>query len=408
MLKSSFSQISSEERYIAIRNITWLAITINILLTLLKIIFGIVGHSQALIADGLHSLSDLLVGIMTLIGAKYSTQPPDLRHPYGHGRIETLVTIFGGGLLLLMAIGLLIDVQRRLWEPALLLQPTSISLAAAILSIAIKEAIYQYTIYVAKLVHSPMLRANAWHHRSDAISSLIVFIGVGGSMLGLLWLDAVATIAISFMIGYIGLSLILPGIYELIDTGLAEEQLMEIQKIALSVNEVRGLHQLRTRKMGISVLVDLHILVDPRLSVSEGHKISNAVRTRLMTNMPEVTEVLVHIDIENDDLARLTANLPFRNEIMARLQQNWQSLQAAHAIEQITLHYLAGKVTVDIDLPLSLVQDIKEAQQLSQRFVDLMANDPEIDSITIYYRSTAQKSIPIFKVSELRKLIDNY
>jgi len=119
---------------------------------------------------------------MTLIGAKYSTQPPDLKHPYGHGRIETLVTIAGGALLLLMAAALLIDVQRRLFEPTLLLQPTSISLAAAILSIAIKEAIYQYTMYVAKRVRSPMLQANAWHHRSDAISSMIVFIGVGGSM----------------------------------------------------------------------------------------------------------------------------------------------------------------------------------------------------------------------------------
>jgi len=407
MLKSSSSQISPEERYFAIRNITWLAITINILLTLLKIIFGIVGNSQALIADGLHSLSDLLVGVMTLMGAKYSTQPPDIKHPYGHGRIETLVTIAGGGLLLLMAAGLLIDAQRRLFEPALLLQPTSITLAAAILSIAIKEAIYQYTIYIAKRVRSPMLRANAWHHRSDAISSVIVFIGVGGSMLGFLWLDAVATIGISFMIGYIGLALSLPGIYELIDTGLEKEQLIEIKEISLSVDGVRGLHQLRTRKMGIRVLVDIHILVDPDISVSEGHKISDAVRTRLMANMPEVTEVLVHTDVENDELARMTSNLPFRNEIMARLQQSWQSLETAGVIEQITLHYLGGKLTVDIDLPLTIAPDIKEAQLLSQRFANLMTNDPDIDSINIYYRSTAHKPIQIFKVGELRKLIGN-
>jgi len=158
-----------------------------------------------------------------------------------------------------------LDAQRRLFEPALLLQPTSITLATAILSIAIKEAIYQYTMYVAKRVRSPMLRANAWHHRSDAISSVIVFIGVGGSMLGFLWLDAVATIGISFMIGYIGFSLSLPGIYELIDTGLEKEQLIEIKKISLSVNGVRGLHQLRPRKMGIRVFVDIHILVDQRI-----------------------------------------------------------------------------------------------------------------------------------------------
>jgi len=265
MLKSSSSQISEEERYIAIRNVTWLAITINIFLTFLKIIFGIIGHSQALIADGLHSLSDLLVGAMTLVAAKYSTQPPDAEHPYGHGRIETLVTIAGGILLLLMAAALLIDAQRRLFEPELLLLPTSISLVAAILSIAIKEAIYHYTIYVAKRVDSPMLRANAWHHRSDAISSIIVFIGVGGTMLGVLWLDAVATIGIGLMIGYVGFSLSFPGLKELVDTGLKKEQLIEIKNIILSVNGVRDLHQLRTRKMGIYVLVDVHIVVDPHM-----------------------------------------------------------------------------------------------------------------------------------------------
>ncbi len=405
MLKSS--QISQKERYIAIRNITLLAITINIFLTLLKIIFGIVGHSQALIADGLHSLSDLLVGAMTLVAAKYSTQPPDAEHPYGHGRIETLVTIAGGGLLLLMAAGLLIDAQRRLFQPELLLIPTSISLVAAILSIAIKEAIYHYTIYVAKRVNSPMLRANAWHHRSDAISSIIVFIGVGGTMLGFLWLDAVATIGIAFMIGYVGFSLSFPGLKELVDTGLKKTQLIEIKEIVQSVSGVRDLHQLRTRKMGIYALVDIHILLDPHISISEAHKISESVRTRLIAKIPEITDVLVHGDVENDEIALTTLNLPFRDEILARLQSRWQSLEAASAIEQITLHYLSGKLTIDIDLPLTIVQNVKEAQLLSQQFANLAVNEPDIDTINVYYRCPAQKPPHIFKVSELGKLIGN-
>jgi cation diffusion facilitator family transporter len=400
MLKSS-SKIPPEKRYLAIRNVTVLAITINISLTILKIAFGIVGQSQALIADGLHSLSDLLVGVITLVAAKYSTQPPDVEHPYGHSRIETLATIAGGGLLLLMAAGLLIDVVRRLFEPELLLLPTSISLVAALLSIVIKEAIYQYTMYIAKRVRSPMLRANAWHHRSDAISSLIVLIGVGGSMLGFLWLDAVATIGISFMIGYIGLSLSLPGINELIDTGLEKEQLIEITEIVQSTPGVRGSHRLRTRKMGINVLVDIHIVVDPHISVSEGHKISEAVRTRLIAEMPEIVEVLVHTDVENDELDRTTYNLPFRDEITARLQQRWQSLGAAGAIERMTLHYLSGRLIIDIYLPFTIAPNIKEAQLLSQRFAELVADDPEIDTINIYYRST--ESIQIFKIGELRK-----
>jgi cation diffusion facilitator family transporter len=402
-----FKESSQEIRYIAIRNVTFLAITINILLTIIKILFGIVGHSQALIADGLHSLSDLLVGAITLVAAKYSTQPPDLEHPYGHGRIETLATIAGGGLLLLMAGGLLIDAQRRLFEPELLLQPTSISLAAAIFSIVIKEAIYHYTIYVANRVRSPMLRANAWHHRSDAISSLIVFFGVAGTMMGFLWLDAVATIGISFMIGYVGFSLILPGINELVDRGLEKEQLIEIKEIVNSVTGVRGLHQLRTRKMGINVLVDVHILVDPRLSVSEGHQIGEAVRTRLMAQKEEIADVLVHIDPEPDEKPQPTWNLPLRDEIIARLQQHWQSLEASGAIEQISLHYSSGKLTVDIDLPLTIVPSIEEAQLLSQRFAELVAYEPDIHAINVYYRSSPDKAKRVLKPSDLQRLISN-
>jgi cation diffusion facilitator family transporter len=406
-LKPSPYQISPQRRYIAIRNVTWLAITSNILLTLIKIIFGIVGHSHALIADGLHSLSDLLVGVMTLVAAKYSMQPPDVEHAYGHGRIETLVTIAGGALLLLMAIGLLIDAQRRLFNPELLLLPTTISLVAALLSIVIKEALYQYTMYIAKRVRSPMLQTNAWHHRSDAISSVIVFIGVAGSMFGFIWLDAVATIVISFIIGYIGLSLSLPGIKELIDTGLKKEQLLEIKTIIQSVEGVLGLHQLRTRKMGIDVLVDVHILVNPRISVSESHKISKAVRTRLITKIEEIVEVLIHIDFNNDEIIDPTLNLPLRHEIIARLQQYWQPLKANRAIEQITLHYLSGKLTIDVDLPLNIVRDIEDAQRLSQQFSELVVNDPDIQAVNVYYHSRPDKHQQVLKIHELQKLVGN-
>jgi len=165
------------------------------------------------------------------------------------------------------------------------------------------------------------------------------------------------------------------------------------------------LHQLRTRKMGFKVLVDLHILVGSHISVSEGHKISDVVRARLTTHMPEIRDVLVHVGVESNEHVRPISKLPFRHEITTRLQQNWQSLGTASVIEQITLHYISDKLTVDIDLPLTLVRDIKEAQLLSQRFVNLMANDPDIDSINIYYRSTTNKPIQIFKVGELHKLI---
>jgi len=269
---------SQKERYLAIRNVTLTGIVGNILLTIAKLIFGIIGQSQALIADGLHSLSDLISDGMILIAAKYSTQEADADHPYGHARFETLATVAVGVLLFLVAAGMLIDATRRLFDPTLLWQPTAISLAIAILSILIKEALYQYTIHVAKQVRSPMLQANAWHHRSDAVSSIIVLLGVAGTMAGLSGLDALAAIGVSLMIAHIAWSLGWGGIKDLVDTGLDYKQIIEIKNIIHSVDGVHTLHDLRTRKMGANALVDVHILVDPRLSVSEGHQIGEMVR----------------------------------------------------------------------------------------------------------------------------------
>lgn len=375
---------SQKERYIAIRNITLLGVVGNVLLTIIKLIFGIIGKSQALIADGLHSLSDLISDGVVLVAAKYSTQDADAEHPYGHARFETLATVAVGGLLLLVAAGMLIDAARRLFEPALLWQPTAVSLAIAVLSILVKEVLYQYTVHVAKCVRSQMLQANAWHHRSDAISSVIVLIGVAGSMAGVLWLDAVAAIGVSLMIAHIGWSLGWGGVRDLVDTGLDDDQVIEIERIIQSVDGVHLLHDLRSRKMGANALVDVHILVDPRISVSEGHQIGEIVRTSLINEIEDITDVLVHIDPENDENSPSNLDLPLRDEVTKRLQQRWRCLETADPIEQMTLHYLSGRLTVDVYLPL--VDNLQKAQDLSQCFADFAADEPDIDAINVYYR----------------------
>jgi len=379
------SQTPQEKRYLAIRNVTLAGVIGNILLSILKLVFGIVGHSQALFADGLHSLSDLLSDGVILIAAKYATQDADADHPYGHARFETLATVAIAALLLLVAGGMLIDVGRRLFEPALLFQPSAISLAVAVLSILIKEALYQYTIHVAKQLRSQMLRANAWHHRSDAISSVIVLIGIIGSLAGLPWLDAVAAIGVSLMIVHIGFNLGWGGISELVDTGLEKHQRTRIQQIINSVDGVQTLHELRTRKMGANALVDVHILVNPCISVSEGHQIGEKVRLHLIEELDEIGDVLVHIDPENDEKNKPNLNLPLREEVITRLEERWQSLAAADAIKQITLHYLGGRITIDVYLPLTIVSNIKEAQALSRRFAELAADEEAVDSIQVYY-----------------------
>jgi len=403
------SQVSIQERYIAIRDVAIIGIVTNLFLTIFKIVFGILGQSQALIADGFHSLSSLISDFVVLIAAQFSTKPPDVRHPYGYARYETLATITIGILLLITAVGLLIKAQTGLLAPELLLHPTGVSLAAAIVSILVKEALYQHAIHTAHHVNSPVVRANAWHYRSDAYSSLIVLFGVIGSMLGFIWLDAVATIGVSLMIAYLGWTLSWEGLLNLMDRGIHQEKLLKIHEIIQSVSGVHAFHQLRTRKMGAYILLDVQIEVNPHISVSEAHKIADTVRNRLIGlefQNKHIADVLVHIDSQNDlKPTRFSANLPLRQEVVARLQQHWQSLTATRAIEQITLHYSSDKLTVDIDLSLDIVPNIEEAYLLAQRFTQLVANDPAIHTINVYYRASPHHSKQVLKLDELQKLM---
>jgi len=378
-----------QKRYTTIRNVTLVGVVGNILMTIIKLWFGVYGKSQALIADGLHSLSDLISDGMVLVAAKYGTAVADIDHPYGHARFETLATVAIGGLLILVAIGMFIDASRRLMAPDLLLHPSKVTIIVAILSILVKEAMYQYTIHVAKKIQSQLLRANAWHHRSDAISSVIVLVGITGSIAGVPWLDAVAAIGVSFMIAHVGWSLGWGGVSELVDTGLDKKQLAELKTIIKSTDGVVTLHELRTRKMGgTNVLVDVHILVNPKITVSEGHQIGEVVRRNLMAKIANITYVLVHIDPENDeDVHHTNFELPSRTEITKRLQQRWQTIGVP--VEHINLHYLSGKLTVDVYLSLQ-AQNFPNIQALSQRFIQLAINEPYIKAVNVYYNATPQ------------------
>ncbi|MCK5720428.1 MAG: cation transporter [Thiomargarita sp.] len=387
-----FSKISSQKRYLKIRNVTYIAIITNIALSFIKITFGIVGQSHALVADGIHSFTDLTTDIMIIIGVQFSTQAPDFEYPYGYARFETATTIFIGITLLVISAGLLIDAQMRLLQPELLLHPTMLTVVAAGLSVIAKEALYYHTIHVANKIHSPMLRANAWHHRSDAISSAIVFFSLIGTMLGILWLDAAATIAISLIIAYIGVSIMLPGIKQFLGIGLTIEEVAEIKTIINSTAGVLNSHQLRTRKMGANILLDVHIEVAPFISVSEGHKISKAVRKNLMAEIGEITDILVHVNLENDKINQTRDTLPTRSEIMNRLKLKLEYLGISNLVQKVTLHYVAGKLTIDIDLPLDMLKNNAEAQNLSLAVSQLANNDPDIYTIQLYFHPVVKSN----------------
>ncbi len=355
----------SEQRYTTIRNVTVIGIIGNVLLSIIKLIFGWLGNSYALIADGIHSLSDLISDAVILIAAKWSTEQADDEHPYGHGRIETLATVIVGGILIFVAILMLFDAGQRLWQAENLFIPTTLSLIIAFLSIVIKEALFQYTMIIAKKLRSPMLKANAWHHRTDAISSIVVFLGIIGTLAGFVWLDAVAAIGVSFMIAHVGWELAWRGLQELIDTALDAEKVTEIEHKIKAIDGVRTLHLLRTRYMGSQALVDVHLLVNPRISVSEGHQIAETARQTLIEQFEEISEVMVHIDPENDEKYEVRIDLPSRKQLIEQLKQCWKDLILLDEIEQIILHYLGGKISVDVVLPMP--QTIEQAQQLREK-----------------------------------------
>lgn len=371
------------QRYHVIRRVTLIGAASNVLLSILQFTFGVLGHSQALIADGFHSLSDLVTDILAVFGAKHASRAADEEHPYGHGRIEAVATVALGLVLTLAGAFIILDATRRLFEPERLLHPGWEVLAVAVFSVLVKELMYRYTLRHARALRSNLLHTNAWHHRSDALSSIIVIVGVGGTMLGLSYLDSIAAIGVAVMIARVGLTQAWEAVQELIDQGLATERVAAIREKILSESGVRELHLLRTRRVGGNAFVDVHIQVDPRLSVSEAHQISESVRVKLIGEMDEVSDVTIHIDPEDDMIAKPATGLPPRETVLAALARRWATLAEVGAIQDVTLHYLDGKIHVDVTLPLTVARSVEQASALAREFAQLGKREEYIADVKV-------------------------
>lgn len=371
-------------RYREVRKVTLIGSLVDLLLGVAKILVGWLAHSQALVADGIHSLSDLATDAIVLYAAKHSHREADEDHPYGHGRIETLATVGLGIALVLVAFGIAYDAVRRMNEPELLMHPGIVALAVAVVSVVAKEAIYHYTMGAARRLRSNMLLANAWHSRSDAISSIVVVIGVGGAMMGYFYLDAVAAIAVAVMIAKIAFDLVRTSSRELIDTALRPGTIEEIRKEIFAVDGVRAVHMLRSRSSGGQAFVDVHIQVDPRVSVSEGHQIGDSVRRRLLERIDEVTDVTVHIDPEDDELNSPCDQLPLRSDLVQRLNGQWADLEGVDA-SQVTLHYLKGQLQIDLLLPNAVLDRYPDPGALIRAIKDAATQLPEVGSVRVSF-----------------------
>lgn len=373
------------ERFAAARKSTWVSIVINLGLTFLQVTAGFFGHSQSLMADGLHSLSDLLADFLVLFANWHGNRHADEKHPYGHARIETAATLILGVALAALGVALLIAAGMRLQHPENIHAVHPVTFWVALVALAAKEGMFRYMLAVAKRVRSQMLVANAWHARSDAASSLVVLIGIGGNLMGYTFLDLVAAAVVGMIIAHMGGKFALEALAELVDTGLSEEEVEAIRNTLLATPGVRGLHELRTRKMADNALVDAHIMVDPKISVSEGHYIAESARWAVL-KQHQVMDVMIHIDPEDDMLAKSNANLPSRKILIKHLEQRLGS--ALPPGYYAVLHYLDGKIEAE----LFLADDIEPAkmENLRVQCAQLVADDPLFRDIQVH-RTNAQQ-----------------
>jgi len=369
------------ERFAAARKSTWISIFINLLLTVLQVVAGYFGRSQSLMADGLHSLSDLLADIMVLFANRHGNRHADADHPYGHARIETAATLVLGAALAALGVALLFTAGMRLQHPDQVQPVQPFTFWIALIALAAKEGMFRYMLAVAKRVRSQMLIANAWHARSDAASSLVVVAGISGNLMGYTFLDLVAAAVVGVMIAHMGGKFALEALAELIDTGLSSEEVEAIRTTLQSTPGVRGLHELRTRKMADHALVDAHILVDPKISVSEGHHIAELARQAVL-RQHHVMDVMVHIDPEDDMQAAPNAHLPSRSALLKHLAERLG--EGAPLDGRIMLHYLDGKIEADLFLDPALFRDPDRIEALQLKCAEITLEDPYFRAIHLH------------------------
>lgn len=285
-----------ETRYDEANKITMQSILWNIILTIIKIFAGVVGKSSAMVADGLHSASDIISSVGVLIGNKIAKTPNDKEHNYGHEKAETLVSFLLSLLLIVVSLKIGFSALKSLFNLDSVKVPTLLPLIVSIISIAIKEYQFRITIKVANKINSPSLKADAWHHRSDALSSIAAFIGIGGALLGFKALDPIASVVVALFVAKVGFDILKDSANELMDYSIDEDQEKQIIKIAENTNGVINLGEIRTRKHGATAYVDLTICVNKDLTVHEGHEIATKLEKRIIKEMQFVKGITVHVE----------------------------------------------------------------------------------------------------------------
>ena len=283
-------------RYDEANKVTIISILLNIGLTMLKILAGILGNSTAIIADGLHSASDIITSVGVLIGNKISRKPRDDEHQYGHEKAESLVSFTLAAVLIGIALKIGYDGFKELININNILVPNGLPLVVALISIAVKEYQYQITIRVAKRNNSSVLKADAWHHRSDALSSIAAFIGIGGAILGFKILDPIATIIVAIVVVKVGINILKSSCDELMDSSISKEDIREIKLLIDNNENVYGIKDFKSRKYGAVAYIDMSIFIDKSKSLEEAHDIADKLERNIISNLGYIKEINIHTE----------------------------------------------------------------------------------------------------------------
>lgn len=293
--------MSAENENRQITRITFIGAVINVLLAVVKLVVGFLLGSPSLVADGAHSFSDLATDAFVIVGAKLSSRPPDDTHSYGHGKYETLSAFLVGGALIAVGILITAEAARSLYNHEHIIVGYPV-LIVALASIASKEWIYQVTQRLATRLGSPSLSANAWHHRSDAMSSVAVLIGAVIGILGWGHGEQVAAIVVGGMVGFVGLGTVYRTLRDFTERSIPDRQQAAIEKAVEGVPGVLGWHRLRTRMVGREVFMDIHVLVDANLSVVQAHEIATAVERKVRDSLDRPVNLVVHYEPTRDSV----------------------------------------------------------------------------------------------------------
>lgn len=336
--------IKRHERHRHMQRVTWVSTAVDLLLAFIKLAVGFSVRSPALIADGIHSLSDLLTDGFVLFINRVSHTAPDSDHPYGHARFESAGTLLMGFVLCLVAVGLAWDNIIRLLSDQPVAQASIWAIAVAAASLLIKEGLFFYGRHWATKLDSELLHANAWHSRSDSLSSLVVLTGVVATWFGYPWLEGWAALLVAALIGKMGAELAWHALQKLADRGLPADTRKALRDSIMQVPGVLGLHELRSRHMGNQVFIDAHIQVHNFITISEGHQISDWIARRLHLEFPELGDITLHIDPEDDQQQDKQTLAPLRGEIETAIS----TYSALSACCRMQIHYRRQHVLLEL------------------------------------------------------------